>query len=104
MDQTRLFQNQKSGNMNLSNMFKSTCAIIIALFLTSFLISCSSEPSERSANSEQSEKSTHPETSSDNRTPNIIIIYTDDVGYGDVGAYGGSISTPNIDKLAEEGL
>src|SRR5690554_2178279 len=37
--------------------------------------------------------------------PNIIIINMDDLGYGDVGAYGATaLSTPNIDKLANEGL
>ncbi|MGJ8671995.1 sulfatase family protein [Rubritalea sp.] len=37
--------------------------------------------------------------------PNVVIIYGDDVGYGDVGAYGSEmIPTPNIDKLAKEGL
>lgn len=37
--------------------------------------------------------------------PNIVIIYGDDVGYGDVGAYGSElIPTPNIDKLAEGGI
>ncbi len=37
--------------------------------------------------------------------PNVVIIYGDDVGYGDVGAYGAKlIPTPNIDKLASEGL
>lgn len=36
--------------------------------------------------------------------PNILLIYTDDLGYGDVSAYGGLIPTPNIDKLAEEGM
>jgi len=37
--------------------------------------------------------------------PNVVIIYGDDVGYGDVGAYGSKlIPTPNIDKLASEGL
>jgi len=37
--------------------------------------------------------------------PNVIIIYGDDVGYGDVGVYGSKmIPTPNIDKLAGEGL
>ncbi|GAA5497010.1 N-acetylgalactosamine-6-O-sulfatase [Rubritalea halochordaticola] len=37
--------------------------------------------------------------------PNIVFIYGDDVGYGDVGAYGSKlIPTPNIDKLVSEGL
>jgi|TARA_B100001964_G_scaffold10403_1_gene11117 arylsulfatase A-like enzyme len=37
--------------------------------------------------------------------PNVVIIYGDDVGYGDVGVYGSKkIPTPNIDKLASEGL
>jgi arylsulfatase A-like enzyme len=40
----------------------------------------------------------------DKDLPNILIIYTDDVGYGDVGIYGGSIPTPNIDRLAREGI
>ena len=39
------------------------------------------------------------------RSPNIIIIYTDDLGYGDVSAYKkGTLNTPNIDKLANEGI
>jgi len=37
--------------------------------------------------------------------PNIVIIYTDDVGYGDLSCYGASsVITPNIDRLAEEGI
>ena len=37
--------------------------------------------------------------------PNIVLINADDVGYGDVGAYGATlISTPNIDSLASEGM
>ncbi len=39
------------------------------------------------------------------KLPNIVIIYTDDLGYGDVGAYGETeIKTPNIDQLANNGL
>ncbi len=37
--------------------------------------------------------------------PNLVIIYMDDLGYGDVSAYGtGTLQTPNIDHLAAEGL
>ena len=37
--------------------------------------------------------------------PNVVIIYGDDVGYGDVGAYGSKmIPTPHLDRLAAEGL
>jgi arylsulfatase A-like enzyme len=35
---------------------------------------------------------------------NIVVIYTDDLGYGDVSSYGGTLKTPNIDRLAKEGL
>ena len=39
--------------------------------------------------------------------PNIVVIYADDLGYGDVQCYNpehGKIPTPNIDKLATEGM
>lgn len=39
------------------------------------------------------------------RPPNIVVILADDVGYGDVGCYGATkVKTPNIDKLAAQGL
>ncbi|KAB2650245.1 MAG: arylsulfatase [Verrucomicrobia bacterium] len=36
--------------------------------------------------------------------PNIVIILSDDMGWGDLGCYGGEIRTPNLDKLASKGL
>ncbi len=39
------------------------------------------------------------------RLPNIIYIYADDLGYGDIGPYGQTkIETPNLDKMAKEGM
>jgi len=38
------------------------------------------------------------------RQPNIIVIMADDMGYSDIGCYGGEIPTPNIDYLAENGI
>ena len=39
------------------------------------------------------------------KQPNIILIIADDLGYGDVSAYGSkTINTPNIDKLANNGV
>ncbi|MEY2999844.1 MAG: Arylsulfatase [Verrucomicrobiota bacterium] len=35
--------------------------------------------------------------------PNIIVILSDDMGYSDIGAYGGEIRTPELDRLAREG-
>lgn len=35
---------------------------------------------------------------------NFVIVYVDDVGYGDLGCYGSELATPNLDRLAAEGL
>ena len=61
--------------------------IFLFLFVTLLIISCNTSLNK------------------DEKKPNIIIIYTDDLGYGDVSAYKkGTLKTPNIDKLANEGI
>lgn len=60
------------------------------LSLAMTLISCGS-----GGNKEEKESSVN---------PNIIIIMADDLGNGDVGYHGSNIKTPNIDRLAKEGI
>ncbi|RPH47294.1 MAG: arylsulfatase, partial [Planctomycetota bacterium] len=36
--------------------------------------------------------------------PNVLIILADDLGFSDIGCYGGEISTPTLDGLAANGL
>ncbi|MFW6189805.1 MAG: sulfatase [Planctomycetota bacterium] len=40
----------------------------------------------------------------DQRPPNFVVVYTDDLGYGDIGCFGATdIDTPRIDRMADEG-
>jgi len=67
-------------------IIKSSSQLLLVLLTGVFILSCGKGNHELEVN------------------PNVILIYTDDVGYGDVGAYGGLIPTPNIDRLAREGM
>lgn len=58
---------------------------VIPLLCVAILVSCSS-------------------SSGSKKRPNIILIMSDDMGYSDLGCYGGEISTPNLDALAANGL
>ncbi len=63
------------------------------LAILTILVSCQSEKKE-------SDKQDTEQV----RKPNIIVILADDMGYGDIGAFGSEIQTPNIDKLSREGI
>ena len=39
-----------------------------------------------------------------NAKPNVVLILADDMGFSDLGCYGGEIATPNLDRLAADGL
>lgn len=44
------------------------------------------------------------ETGSSPARPNVVLILADDLGYSDLGCYGSEIPTPNLDRLAEQGV
>ncbi len=46
----------------------------------------------------------HAQDKSEPRQPNVLIVLLDDLGFSDLGCYGGEIPTPNIDSLAKGGL
>ena len=47
----------------------------------------------------------HAQTQAPAKPPNVVILYADDLGYGDVSCYGAkAVQTPNIDRLAAAGL
>ncbi len=43
-------------------------------------------------------------SASTTKRPNVLLILNDDMGYSDIGCYGGEVQTPNLDRLAARGL
>jgi arylsulfatase len=64
-----------------------------------FIFSCAAK--ESGSDQAQSKDSSQ---ESDSEQPNIVLIIADDMGYSDLGCYGGEIETPQLDKLADKGL
>jgi arylsulfatase A-like enzyme len=64
----------------------------ISIFLLCILLACTSgEKKQNLVNKEQIQ-------------PNIIVILADDMGFSDLSCYGSEINTPNLDKLANDGI
>ena len=91
-------------------MFKKILAILVVLLIAGFIFAkvkfkkvASSDfdfPTEQTANLAELVK-TRP---ADAPPPNVIILLADDLGWADVGYRGSDIMTPNIDRLAKEGM
>ncbi len=43
-------------------------------------------------------------TGSEKTLPNVVMVLADDIGFGDLGSYGGKVPTPNLDQLAADGI
>ena len=65
---------------------------VLSLFLFFVLIGIST-----SCSNEENKKDVY-------KRPNIVLLVADDLGFGDIGCYGGNIETPNIDGLSHNGI
>jgi len=68
-----------------------TSGYLLILFALIFLCRCRQVDSKKNNQTNSSQ-------------PNIVLIIGDDIGYSDIGPYGSEIRTPNLDRLAKEGL
>lgn len=74
---------------------KSQFGIYIAVALVTILLGASALSSELAPGETDRSKVSR---------PNIVLILSDDMGFSDIGCYGGEIETPNLDRLAANGL
>ena len=72
------------------NEIKKIASSALALTLTSVFYSCTSQ--------------NHEKIKGKNSAPNILLIMADDMGFSDLGCYGSEIQTPNLDRLAKNGI
>ena len=78
-------------------MFFKKYSLIVCVLLAFITIGCKNKNAENEEAAKASEN--------EKQKPNIVLIYTDDLGYGDISSYGAtSVQTPAIDALAEEGI
>ena len=68
-------------------MFYDMRLLALSILILVFLTGCNSKPEV-----------------SNKELPNLILISVDDMGWSDLGCYGSEVSTPNIDKLAQQGM
>ena len=75
--------------MKLSKLKRSIVGLSLAIFLVTSTASIAQ---------------TAPQTASVEKKPNIVYFLVDNTGWGSFGVYGGTVPTPNIDKLASQGI
>jgi len=86
--------------MRLKSMLLGSCAVLIAMTapnVSRVAIAQAQSPSVARAEAQTQKTAAR-------RAPNILVIMTDDVGFGASSTFGGLVDTPTFDKLAENGL
>ena len=79
-------------------------AAALSLLAIAGMVSLAVDQSPAQAASASAPSDTAPGTQTKAKRPNILLIVADDLGFSDIGAFGGEIETPNLDALAREGL
>jgi len=82
--------------------FSSLRPFILVLFVQCFVLTVGGD--QHDGNGQSTFQIAGTAQASEAAQPNILLIVADDLGYSDIGAFGGEISTPTLDGLAREGL
>ncbi len=80
----------------IKHSHKAQYSVVSLILIVSILFGCE--------NNNLSSKNQHTNRNNSNDRPNILLILADDLGYTDVGFFGGEIATPNLDALANDGI
>lgn len=72
--------------------------MIVSFFLTTLLVGFGADADSQANHKPEPAAATH-------KRPNFVILFADDLGYGDLGCYGNpTLRTPNLDRMAAEGM
>lgn len=86
-----MLSKMKSSNGSYRGIKSLVLSLVLKILAGVALIGCSSTKQEQ-------------DQRRGNSRPNIVIILADDMGFSDISCFGGEIETPNIDKLASQGM
>lgn len=74
--------------MNMDKIYWCIKLLFSVLLASAIVLSCTKQKSKKEIT----------------KKPNIVLIVADDLGFGDIGCYGGDIQTPNLDELSRSGI
>jgi arylsulfatase A-like enzyme len=84
---------------------KMTSRYLLVLTTVSTLLACNSQSPNKTSDNSKHSMSTSKVNKTHTNQPNVVVIFADDLGYGDLSSYGATkLKTPNIDTLAAEGI